>query len=474
MPSRKTALPETIRRKNRVVGCIKLIAAAICVAAVLATGAIFQFRGIERRESEQLQLVTLKSAGKLAEHLSAIDQTLRQFRAADVATTDRIGLAARMLAIDPVQGHENDIFLFSANAKFIAGSVPLPSGADDVSERDWFKEAIASVPFTGLNVSACAQDPLGNDHGGVFSRQITDHGKLVGVIGTFLSDSNLQALQDILDPGTPSISLSLRRNDGSALGCNAPPAPAPENSSQPPTSQPLTIQPLTSASAKMALAKLGTLLSSRLVRLNLHYDDTVPPSTLHILAKTNSLNRLNPEDLLILACWPAIGLIFAIMFLMAIRNLFRRPHLPAIQPPTEPARPELAERESADWVWEIDATERLVGVAGNAPQHLVVPYGRRLDEIAGPIAKDDKRWDSVMDSIRLRKPFSGLHVPLVIPGRERLLRIYKLDGQPVTDTGGFWGTARLVWEEDLPRPPNDEATPNHSPLTAPARDRQTY
>jgi hypothetical protein len=473
MASRKTAPPEAIPRKNRVLGCIKLLVAALCVAAVLATGAIFQFRGIERRESEQLQLVTLKSAGKLAERLSAIDQTLRQFRAEDVATTDRIGLAARMLAIDPVLGHENDIFLFSANAKFIAGSVPLPSGADDVSDRDWFKEAVASVPFTGLNVSACAQDPLGNDHGGVFSRQITDHGKLAGVIGTFLNDSDLQALQGTLDPGTASISLSLRRNDGAALGCNAPPAPAPENASQPPASQLLTSLRLP-ASANMLLAKLGTLLSSRLVRLNLQYDYTVPPSTLHILARTNSLNRLNPEDLLILACWPAIGLIFAIMFLMALRNLFRRQPLPAIQPAPESARPELAERESADWVWEIDATERLVGVAGNAPQHLVVPYGRRLDEIGGPIAKDDKRWDSVMESIRLRKPFSGLHVPLVIPGRERLLRIYKFDGQPVTDTGGFWGTARLVWEEDLPRPTNDEATTNHPPLTAPARDRQSY
>ena len=223
MPSRQAASPETTRRKNRVLGCIKLLAAALCVAAVLATGAIFQFRGIERRESEQLQLVTLKSAGKLAERLSAIDQTLRQFRAEDVATTDRIGLAARMLAIDPVLGHENDIFLFSANAKFIAGSVPLPSGADDVSDRDWFKEAVATVPFTGLNVSACAQDPLGNDHGGVFSRQIIDHGKLAGVIGTFLNDSDLQALQAMLNPGTASISLSLRRNDGAALGCNAPP-----------------------------------------------------------------------------------------------------------------------------------------------------------------------------------------------------------------------------------------------------------
>ena len=217
----------------------------------------------------------------------------------------------------------------------------------------------------------------------------------------------------------------------------------------------------------MVLAKLGTLLSSRLVRLNLQYDYAVPPSTLHILAKTNSLNRLNPEDLLILACWPAIGLIFAIMFLIALRNLFRRPLLPAIQPATEPPRPELSERKSADWVWEIDATERLVGVAGNAPQHLVVPYGRRLDEIAGPIAKDDKRWDSVMESIRLRKPFSGLHVPLVIPGRERLLRIYKFDGQPVTDTGGFWGTARLVWEEDLPRAAKRRGHPQPSPLTAP-------
>jgi hypothetical protein len=109
--------------------------------------------------------------------------------------------------------------------------------------------------------------------------------------------------------------------------------------------------------------------------------------------------------------------------------------------------------DAADWMWELDDSGNLVGLAGNAPDHLLPPNGRSLAEAAGPIGSSDMRWDRLNAAICSKQAFEGLLVPFQLPGREGLLTIFELSGQPVLASGGFWGTASLISEESVARVP---------------------
>ena len=106
----------------------------------------------------------------------------------------------------------------------------------------------------------------------------------------------------------------------------------------------------------------------------------------------------------------------------------------------------------ADWMWELDDLGNLVGLAGNAPDHLLPPSGRPLAEVAGPVGSSDMRWDKLTAAICAKHSFEGLQVPFQIPGRTGLLTIFEFSGQPVVSSGGFWGTASLVSEESIAQP----------------------
>ena len=112
------------------------------------------------------------------------------------------------------------------------------------------------------------------------------------------------------------------------------------------------------------------------------------------------------------------------------------------------ATPAIPASDGADWMWELNESGNLVGLAGNAPDHLLPPSGRSLSEAAGPIGSTDMRWDRLNAAICGKHAFEGLLVPFQLPGREGLLTIFELSGQPVLASGGFWGTASLMSEEE--------------------------
>jgi hypothetical protein len=265
---------------------------------------------------------------------------------------------------------------------------------------------------------------------------VLDRDNVVGFVGTFLSQNAIAPIIRDDDPTDGTVFASLRDASGVAFGC-APSAAPPAAMSH-------------LGWARNFLAQVIHESPQFNEQSRITEDRVVSPGGLHLIDSADVVDTMSDADWQALAYRVAyVGLSLVLIMGLMTSLLFRmgRPErrgllVPQAGPPAD----------GADWMWELDESGNLVGLAGNAPEHLLPPSGRPLADIAGPLASRDMRWDKLTAAICAKHAFEGLQVPFQLPGREGLLTIFECSGQPVVASGGFWGTASLVSEESVVLP----------------------
>ncbi|WP_158743275.1 hypothetical protein [Acidisphaera sp. L21] len=430
-PARQTR--STRRRIAKLIGFMAILAFGASVF-----GVYIKYEADTRRAHaiEALSAGVGERAARLQEWLLRVDRTLSWFRAEDVQASDRLAVTVRMLHTERFVGPATSLFLFSTSGRLIAGTLPLPEGATGVSTQHWFKSVQGSPIQLGLRLTGCTRDPFGKNEGVVLYRAVLDHDTLVGFVGTFLSQAAIAGAVRDDDPTDGTIYASLRSADGAAFGCVPPVAP-----------------PAVPVSFGWGRTLLSHVIHGRPElneRSRIAEDRLVTPGDLHLIASADVMDTMSDADWQTLA-YRAGYVALSLLLIMALMTsmLFRwgRPERRGLL-----AKQAGPPADGADWMWELDDAGNLVGLAGNAPDHLLPPSGRPLVDIAGTLASRDMRWDKLTAAICAKHAFEGLQVPFQLPGREGLLTIFEFTGQPVVASGGFWGTASLVSEESVSTP----------------------
>lgn len=384
-----------------------------------------------QRTSEAVSAQLGERAARLQELLLRIDRTLVWFRPEDIATADRLALTGRMLRTERSVAPARSLFLFTPAGRLVAGTLPLPEGSSSVSTRRWFKSIEGGLPQRSLQISGCANDPFGSDEGIVIYRTVFERDAVAGYVGSFLPQAAIAGLARDDDLSNGTIGLALQSAGGTALGCNPDAAFRPV-----PTNAGLVRDWLTRVIHDTHGAARSAVREERAIQ----------PGGLRLIATADVLDAMSEEvwaSVVYRASYVGISLLL-IMGLMS--SMLHRSFLPLR--PGLPLKAKSA-ADGADWMWELDDSGQLVGLAGNAPDHLLPPSGRSLAEIAGQIGSSDMRWDRLTAAVCAKQAFKGLQVPFQIPGRSGLLTIFEFSGQPVVASGGFWGTASLVSEESV-------------------------
>ncbi len=406
---------------------------AVASAAVVGGYARYEASARWQHASESIGAEAAERAARLQEWLLRVDRTLSWFRAEDVSTADRLAVTVRMLHTERFVAPAKTLFLVSASGRLVAGTLPLPDGATSLSAQHWFKAIQGSPVQMGLQLTGCTRDPFGTDDGVVLYRAVLDHDAVVGFAGSFLPQAAIAAMARDDDPTNGTIGLALRSATGEAFGCDPAASPLPA-----------VRQPgwLRGGLAWIVQASPG--INRRSVVSD---DRAIDPGGLHLVATSDVLDTMSDEDWTALAYragYVAVTVLLIVALLGSMLSRLGRRVRPGLLPVGTHAA-----ADGADWMWELDDLGNLVGLAGNAPDHLLPPSGRSLADIAGPIGASDMRWDRLMAAICAKHAFEGLQVPFQIPGRMGLLTIFEFSGQPVLASGGFWGTASLVSEESV-------------------------
>lgn len=318
-----------------------------------------------------------------------------------------VALTARMLHLERGLQPARSLFLYDAKGRFVAATLPLLPGEDDVSRSPWFRAAARDPQPGVMIIIAGTHAPLSDGDGVMIARTIADRaGAFAGVAGTFVSWSAFRTLlsPDSLPPGTQVAVL-----DG------ADGAPVLRFS----------------VAGNRAATWLDTALSWAGEARNVSATVALPGG-FEWHATAGALAELSAaEERVILWGAPVIAAGLLAAFAPCRRTGSKAD---AQAPLARRAAPAL----EPDWLWELDAAGRLVGVGGNAPQPLIAAAGVNfLDLVAGDIRSSDLR-----DAIGRRAPLDNLELSLALPcaaggSRRRIL----LNGRPVENTGGFWGTA---------------------------------
>ena len=414
-------------------GFVAIAAAGI---AVFGTYAKYEAEARWQRASESIAAEAGERAARLQEWLLRVDRTLTWFRAEDVATPDRIAVTVRMLRTERFVAPAKALFLVSSTGRPIAGTLPLPDGPAGLSTQPWFKSAQSGAVRLGLQLTGCTRDPFGTENGVVLYHAVLDRDAVAGYVGTFLPQPAIAAMTRDSDPTNGTIGVALRMAKGEAFGCD-----------QADPLHPVVQQP---GFFRASLARLVRAWPSLSQRTAVGNERTITPGDLHLIVASDALDTMSDEEWTALAYrsgYVAISLLLIMALATSMLNRLGRRVRPGLLPHGADAA-----ADGADWMWELDDLGHLVGLAGNAPDHLLPPSGRSLVEIAGPIGSGDMRWDRLTAAICAKHAFEGLQVPFQIPGRTGLLTIFEFSGQPVVASGGFWGTASLVSEESIAQP----------------------
>ncbi len=423
----------TIRTRALTLRRLGFVAIAAAGIAVFATYVKFEAQARWQRAAESISAEAGERTAKVQEWLLRMDRTLDWFRAEDVSTSDRIAVTVRMLHTERFVAPARTLFLVSSTGRLIAGTLPLPDGA---SMQPWFKSIQGRPARNGLQLTSCTVDPFGTESGVVMYHAVLDRDVVAGYVGTFLPQAAIVDMTQDRDPTNGTIGVTLRTATGEVFGCG-------RASTSPPSVQ----QPGVFRAIVGRLIHASPSLSQRTI---VGDDRTIAPGELHLIAVSDALDTMSDDDwtaLGIRAGYVAVSLLLIMALAASLLNRLSRRVRPGLLPNGGNAA-----TDGADWMWELDNLGQLVGLAGNAPDHLLPPSGRSLAEIAGPISSNDMRWDRLTAAICAKHAFEGLQVPFQIPGRTGLLTIFEFSGQPVLASGGFWGTASLVSEESVAQP----------------------
>ncbi len=419
----------TLRLK--VLGIVTTIA---CGIMVFGTYAKYEAAAQWQHAAEAVSAEAGQRAARIQEWLLRVDRTLNWFRTEDVSTPDRLAVTVRMLHTERFVAPAKTLFLVAPTGRLVAGTLPLPDGSTNLASQRWFRSIQGRPAESGLRLTGCTHDPFGNDRGVVLYRAVLDHDVVAGYAGSFLPQSAIADLTRDNDPTNGPIKLALHSSSGEVFGCGSadPPAAAASHAGL-----------FRAGITRMIHAVLPAVSRSSAVR----EDRTIEPGGLQLTAAADTLDAMSDDDWTALAyraCYVAITLLLIMALLISMLSRLGQRVRPGLLPVgANPAS------DGADWMWELDDLGNLVGLAGNAPEHLLPPSGRPLAELAGPIGSSDMRWDKLTATICAKHAFEGLQVPFQMPGRNGLLTIFELSGQPVLASGGFWGTASLVSEESI-------------------------
>ena len=407
----------------------------VLAAALVAGWAALELHAARTRALARAAAVAATVEGRFAGLTNRLAAVMNDFDAADATTTNRIAVAVRMLHAEPALAPAENLFLYDARGQFVAATLPLLPNSQDVSERAWFHAAQGRVGVLGFFQAARA--PLGLGKGFVIARTLTDpEDRFAGVIGTFLPAPALEGLATPPDlvPGS-TIRLTPAPEAAPMLAFSAGQAPP---------------HPRLDA----ALAWIGESPQVSATALL--------PGGLIWRVETNVFSGTTPAEtraILWHAALVATGCILLLWLGRPRRRATRAEAPPAGAALIDPALTEAAPAQAAaaepppmpaaddmEWVWELDARGRLVGVAGNPPAPLLAAVGTNfLDLLA-----DEPQSGGLREAIAEHEPVRGLELALVLPGSPKgRPRRFRLNGRAVTETGGFWGTASEV----LPRSP---------------------
>ena len=426
--------PNKVKRpRTSLVKLLGFVAIFAGGAAMFGSYAKYEAQASWLRTSEAVSAEVSERAAALQEWLLRLDRTLNWFRPEDIAAVDRLALTGRMLRTERFVAPARSLFLFTPAGRLAAGTLPLPEGSSGVSTKPWFKAIQGNAPQAGLQITGCAHDPFGSEEGVVISRSVFDHETVVGYVGSFLPQAALaRSIRDD-DPTNGTIALSLQLASGEALGCAANAIPGSAAGSP--------------GLVRGWLARVIHASPDIATRSAVREDRAIEPGGLHLIATADVLDAMSNEDWMAVAYRASYVAISLLLIMALMSSLLHRAGRPvrSVLPLNSPN----SVANGADWMWELDDAGNLVGLAGNAPEHLLPPSGRSLPETAGPIGGSDMRWDRLITAICAKQAFEGLQVPFQIPGRSGLLTIFEFSGQPVVASGGFWGTASLVSEESV-------------------------
>ena len=412
-------------------GYIAIIAAGLVTFGLYA---LYEAQARVQHGHEALSVELGARSDKIQEWLLRVDRTLNWFRAEDFSTSDRVAVTVRMLHTERFVAPASNLLLFSTAGRLLAATLPLPEGGGSVAAQPWFKAAQSGPTIQAVQFSECAHDPFNGGEGVMLYRAVLDHETTVGYVASFLPQAALAAMSRDDDPADGTIALALLNGARQVVGCAAAGAALPQHHR--------------AGVLRAGLSRVIHAWPALAARSAIWEDRLIQPGDLHLIASADALDTISNED------WVALGYRFTyvvtslaiIMALLAslLHNAGRRSRRRrALATPSNPAS------DGADWMWELDEAGNLVGLAGNAPDHLLPPNGRSLAEAAGPLGSSDMRWDRLNAAICGKHAFEGLLVPFQLPGREGLLTIFELSGQPVLASGGFWGTASLMSEESI-------------------------
>lgn len=405
----------------------------VLVAALVAGWAALELHAARTRALARAAAVAVTVESRFAGLASRLAAVMNGFDAADATTSNRIAVAVRMLRAEPALVPAENLFLYDAKGQFVAATLPLLPNSQDVSERAWFRAAQGQVG--ALTFFQAARAPLGLGKGFVIIHTLTDaEDRFAGVIGTFLS---APALQNLVIPPDLSPSSTIRL----ALAPAAAPILTFSADQAPP--HPGLDAALAWMGESSQVSAAAQLPGGLIWRVEANVFSGIAPAETHTILWHAAL--------------VAAGCIFLLWFGRQRQRTTQAVAPAASTAPIDPAATEAAPVQATaaepalmpaaddmEWVWELDARGRLVGVAGNPPAPLLAAVGTNfLDLLA-----DDPQSSDLREAIAEHEPVRGLELALVLPGSPKgRPRRFRLNGRAVTDTGGFWGTASEV----LPR-----------------------
>ena len=399
----------------------------ICrLAVVLAL--VGAWTALELRAVRQRTVADFSNAGTVAR--DAIDTLLAHvgrvggaIDAADLATPDRIALTAHLLRLDPLVSPARGLFLYDAAGRFLAATEPLSPAGGEVADRFWFQNTLAQPGLRTPLVSPPTTDPVTDARGFLLTRAIADTaGRAAGVVGTLLRPQAMRALlvpTILTRPGT----ILLTRADGVSPVFRV-------------------VRPAGPASPRQKLFEHAIHRLLHIVGWSPVVQVSLPlAGGLMWQARLDFVSGMTAQERSDLLWHSGLLALGAVILAFLIR-------LPAPRREASAAlgggTPALAPELDVEWIWEIDQRGLLVGVAGNAPESLVAAVG--ADFLA--MAEGDGRAAVLRNALVKREAIADLDLALTLPssaGGAR--RRFRLNGRPVAETGGMWGSAREILSE---------------------------
>lgn len=391
---------------------IEFVLPRLLLALLLAAGWVaLEVHAVRMETAQRIAGAAVTVRSQLDELLERVSAAARRLPVADAASGNgRVALAAQMLRLERGLAPAQSLFLYHADGRFVAATLPLLPGERDVSDKPWFR-AIATNPEPGaLTLIAGVRAPLDGDQGVIIARTLANpSGTFSAVMGTFVGWAALRAL---LSPASLP--------PGSEVGVVHGPRGAPV------------------LSFSVGERKTRTWLDSVLA-----FTGGAPtvsavtelPGGFVWRAQAGALAGMSvAEERAIRWSAPAVAAAVLALF-MACSAVRPKPRLTMKEAARSPRALE------PDWLWELDAEGRLVGVGGNAPQRLIAAVGVNfLELVAG-----DPRSSGLRDAIAHHVAVRDLELVLALPGMPvGAARCILLNGRVVKNTGGYWGTAANV------------------------------